>query len=138
MPLARQALHETGEDIHVAVWPTVKEMNLVACRQYAFEGRCWVIACGAVMDASALPDGLDPHPDLVRTSRDLLLRGGSAIIAPDGQVVAGPVPDTATIVTADISLDKVREESMNLDVTGHYSRPDVFRLERTPQKRNPG
>jgi predicted amidohydrolase len=138
MPLARQALHESGEDIHVAVWPTVKEMNLVACRQYAFEGRCWVIACGAVMDASALPDGLDPHPDLVRTSRDLLLRGGSAIIAPDGQVVAGPVPDTATIVTADISLDKVREESMNLDVTGHYSRPDVFRLERTPQKRNPG
>jgi predicted amidohydrolase len=133
MPLARQALHESGEDIHVAVWPTVKEMNLVACRQFAFEARCWVIACGALMHAAALPDGLEPHPDRVSGPDDLILRGGSAIIAPDGDIVAGPVFDSPAIVTASISLGRVREESMNLDVAGHYSRPDVFRLERLPQ-----
>jgi predicted amidohydrolase len=136
MPLARQALHESGEDIHVAVWPTVKEMNLVACRQYAFEGRCWVIACGALMDAALLPPGLEPHPSLVPDEHSLLLRGGSAIIAPDGQVVAGPVFDAPAVLTAQISLDRVREESMNLDVAGHYSRPDVFRLLRMNETRH--
>lgn len=135
MPLTRQALHESGEDIHVAVWPTVKDMNLIACRQYAFEGRCWVIACGAIMHASALPQGLDAHPERVDGPDAFLLRGGSAVIAPDGTVVKGPVFDSVTILTAEVSLERIREESMSLDVTGHYSRPDVFRLERIAQRR---
>ena len=53
MPMARQALHTSGEDVHVAAWPQVKEMNLVASRHYAFEGRCFVIACGSIMRARA-------------------------------------------------------------------------------------
>jgi predicted amidohydrolase len=128
MPLARQAMHESGEDIHVAVWPTVKEMNLIACRQYAFEGRCWVLAAGSLLRASALPPGLEPHPDLVGSPDDLVVRGGSAIIAPDGAIVAGPVFDEEAMLVAEIDLGRVREESMSLDVAGHYSRPDVFRL----------
>jgi len=58
MPLARQALHDSGEDVHVAVWPTAHEMHQVASRQYAFEGRCFVLAVGALMRASALPPEL--------------------------------------------------------------------------------
>src|SRR5437867_678106 len=58
MPLARQAMHESGEDVHVAAWPAVKEMNHVASRQYAFEGRCFVLAAGSVMRAGALPHDL--------------------------------------------------------------------------------
>ncbi|HUF68014.1 MAG TPA: carbon-nitrogen hydrolase family protein [Longimicrobiales bacterium] len=132
MPLARQALHESGEDIHVAVWPTVKEMNLVACRQYAFEGRCWVLAVGSLQRASSLPDGLDPDPSLVAGPDAWVVRGGSAIIGPDGAVVAGPVYDEPTLLLVDLDLDRVREESMALDVAGHYDRPDCFRLERVP------
>jgi predicted amidohydrolase len=132
MPLARQALHESGEDIHVAVWPTVKEMNLVACRQYAFEGRCWVLAVGSLQRASSLPDGLDPDPSLVAGPDTWVVRGGSAIIGPDGEVVAGPVYDEPTLLLVDLDLDRVREESMALDVAGHYDRPDCFRLERVP------
>jgi predicted amidohydrolase len=131
MPLARQALHESGEDVHIAAWPTVKEMNQVACRQYAFEGRCFVVATGSLLRASALPEGLEPHPHLVTSGDQLVLRGGSAIIAPDGAYLAGPVHDEPVILTATLELDRVREESMNLDVAGHYSRPDCFRLERT-------
>jgi predicted amidohydrolase len=130
MPLARQALHESGEDVHVAAWPTVKEINLVACRQYAFEGRCWVIAVGSIQRATALPPGLDPDPALVSSPDALVVRGGSAIIAPDGSLVAGPVFDRETTLIAEIDTDRVREESMTLDVGGHYSRPDCFRLER--------
>ncbi|PYT06981.1 MAG: nitrilase, partial [Acidobacteria bacterium] len=64
MPLARQVLHQSGEDIHIAAWPQVKEMNLIASRHYAFEGRCFVIACGAVMRASELPVELEPIQSL--------------------------------------------------------------------------
>ena len=60
MPLARQALHESGEEVHVAVWPTVHELHQVASRQYAFEGRCFVLASGALMRASSLPPELEP------------------------------------------------------------------------------
>jgi predicted amidohydrolase len=124
MPLARQALHNSGEDIHVAAWPQVKEMNLVASRHYAFEGRCFVIACGAIMKASELPDELETVDSIGAES--FVLNGGSAIIAPDGSMLAGPVFNEETILTADLDLSRIAEESMALDVTGHYYRPDVF------------
>ena len=126
MPLARQALHESGEDIHVAAWPTVKEMLQVASRHYAFEGRCFVLAAGSLMRASALPTELEPHPAMVASADQLVLRGGSAIIAPTGSYVAGPVFDTPAVLVADLDLALTREEAMTLDVAGHYSRPDVF------------
>ena len=128
MPLARQALHEQGEDVHAALWPTVHEMHQVASRQYAFEGRCFVLAAGSVMRASELPPELEPHPDTVRDDQQWLLRGGSAIIAPDGGYLAGPVYEQETMLVADLPLDRIREERMTLDVTGHYHRPDVLAL----------
>jgi predicted amidohydrolase len=135
MPLARQALHESGEDIHIASWPTVKEMNVLASRHYAFEGRCFVIAVGSLMRASALPAGLEPHPDLVDGPAAWVLRGGSTIIGPDASVIAGPVYEQSTILSADLDLGRAREESMSLDVAGHYSRPDVLRLQRIAMPR---
>jgi predicted amidohydrolase len=128
MPLARQAMHESGEDIHAALWPTVHEMHQVASRQYAFEGRCFVLAAGSVMRASALPAGLEPHPDRVSGPDQLVLRGGSAIIAPDGSLLAGPAWDEETILVADLDLSTIAAESLTLDVTGHYQRPDIFEL----------
>jgi nitrilase len=123
MPLARQALHDAGEDIHVAAWPTVHEMHQVASRHYAFEGRCFVLAAGSLMRTSALPRELELHPS---HRGDWALRGGSAIFAPDGEVLAGPVFEREEIVSAEIDLTRVREESMTLDVSGHYARPDCF------------
>ena len=61
MPLARQAMHDSGEDIHVALWPTAHEMLQVASRHYAFEGRCFVLAAGSLMRASSLPAELEPN-----------------------------------------------------------------------------
>ncbi len=138
MPLVRQALHESGEDVHVAVWPTVKEMNLVASRQYAFEGQCYVVAAGSLMRGSALPPGLEPDPARVPSPSSLVLRGGSAIIGPDGAVLAGPVFDEPAILTAEIDLSRIREGRMSLDVTGHYARPDCLRLVRTESGRKAG
>ncbi len=128
MPLARQTLHESGEDIHVAVWPMVKEMHQVACRHYAFEGRCFVVAAGALMRATGLPAELELRTD-VPDPKQWLLRGGSAIIGPDGSYVVPPCFDAPAVIVADLDLGRVREESMTLDVGGHYHRPDCFSFE---------
>jgi predicted amidohydrolase len=137
MPLARHAMHESGEDVHVALWPTVHEMHQVASRQYAFEGRCYVLAAGSVMRASALPPELEPHPSKVPSNDTWVMRGGSSIIAPDGSYLAGPVFEDPAILVADLDLARVREERMTLDVTGHYHRPDVFTfaVNRSPELR---
>jgi predicted amidohydrolase len=128
MPLARQAMHESGEDIHVAVWPTAHEMHQIASRQYAFEGRCFVLASGSLMRARGLPPELEPHAGRITSPDQWVLRGGSAIIGPDGSYLAGPVFEEACILTAELDLSRVREESMSLDVTGHYHRPDCLEL----------
>ena len=128
MPLARQALHESGEDVHAALWPTVHEMHQIASRQYAFEGRCFVLAVGSLMRASALPRDLEPHPAKVNGPDQWVLRGGSAIISPDGSYLAGPVFDESALLVAQLDLGRLAEERMTLDVTGHYHRPDVFSL----------
>ena len=126
MPLARQALHDSGEDIHVAVWPTVHDTHQLASRHYAFEGRCFVLAAGSLMRASALPPELEPYEGRVHDSDQWVLRGGSAIIAPDGSYVVEPVFEAPRVLHAELDLTAVRREQMALDVSGHYSRPDCF------------
>ncbi|MDP8995077.1 MAG: carbon-nitrogen hydrolase family protein [Pseudomonadota bacterium] len=126
MPLARQALHESGEDVHVAVWPTVHDLHQVASRQYAFEGRCFVLTSGAMMRASSLPPELEPHPDRIAGGDEWVLRGGSAIIGPDGKYIVEPVYDEPRVLLAELDLRRLSEERMTLDVTGHYHRPELF------------
>ncbi|MDQ3134600.1 MAG: carbon-nitrogen hydrolase family protein [Acidobacteriota bacterium] len=128
MPLARQALHVSGEHIHVAVWPTVHEMHQIASRHYAFEGRCFVLAAGLVMPAKDLPAELPVASELSEQPERLILRGGSAIIGPDGQYIVAPVYDEETILIAELDPAAIDQEKMTLDVTGHYHRPDVFDL----------
>ncbi|MBA3543749.1 MAG: carbon-nitrogen hydrolase family protein, partial [Chthoniobacterales bacterium] len=129
MPLARQALHNSGEHIHIAVWPTVHEMHQIASRHYAFEARCFVLAAGLIMRVKDLPNELRAAPELADKPGDFVLRGGSAIIGPDGKYVVEPVFDQETIITADLDLTAVEREKMTLDVSGHYSRPDVFNFQ---------
>lgn len=121
MPLSRQALHDTGEQIHLALWPKVHEMHQVASRQYAFEGRCYVIAVGQMLSLSDLPSQLD-----YKTSQKVLLDGGSCVIGPDGHYLLPPVFGKEEILTAELDLTEIKKEQMTLDVSGHYQRPDIF------------
>lgn len=126
MPHARQALHLSGEDIHIALWPQVKPMHQIASRHYAFEGRCFVLAVGNIMTAADFPPELQLSPELSGDADVRLLNGGSAIIAPDGEYLVEPVFDEETIITADLDLGMIAQEQMALDVTGHYARDDIF------------
>ena len=137
MPLARQALHDSGEEIHVAGWPGVHEMHQVASRSYAFEGRCFVLAVGSILRVGDMPAELPPRPERGRDPQAFLIRGGSAIIAPNGRYLAGPVYDEETVLVADCDLSEITRESLTLDVSGHYSRPDVFEF-RVRRERDAG
>ncbi len=126
MPMARQALHDSGEQIHVAQWPTVNDRHRLASRHYAFEGRCFVLAVGSLLRAGALPKDLQPEgldPD------DWALRGGSCIAAPNGTWLVEPVFDREELIVAELDLTMIDRESMALDVSGHYGRRDVFRFD---------
>lgn len=120
MPLARMAMHQSGEHIHVAVWPTAHDIHQLASRHYAFEGRCFVLAVGLLMPAADLPR------EFGAKAKGMVLRGGSSIIAPNGRYVVEPVFEKEAIITANLDLALIDQEKMTLDVTGHYARPDVF------------
>ncbi|MEQ9426155.1 MAG: carbon-nitrogen hydrolase family protein [Cyclobacteriaceae bacterium] len=126
MPLSRQAMHNSGELVHAAVWPNVTEMLQIASRSYAFEGRCFVFTAGQIMRANEIPKELDLPEKFQNDANALVLRGGSAIIGPDGRYLVEPVFDKEDILIAELDLQKVYKEKMALDVTGHYQREDVF------------
>lgn len=128
MPLARQVLHDSGEHIHVAVWPTVHEMHQIASRDYAFEGRCFVLGAGLLMRVRDIPAQMQVVPELCDDPDRFLLRGGGAIIGPDGSYIVEPLFDEERILMADLDLEAIDKERMTLDVSGHYQRPDLFDL----------
>ena len=124
MPLTRQAMHEEAEDIHIALWPFVKEMHQICARQYAFEGRCHVVSAGQIMKVSQLPSQLQLPENL--NDSDWVMRGGSSIYGPDGSIIMAPVYDKKEIIIQELDLSSNIAEKMNLSVSGHYNRPDVF------------
>jgi predicted amidohydrolase len=126
MPLARQAMHDKRELVHAAVWPSVNEVHLLASRSYAFEGRCFVIAAGSVLKREDFPKDVT----LLETipGDGPFMTGGSTIIAPNAVIMAGPIRNEETLVIAEVDPSMAVRESMTLDVSGHYSRPDVFTL----------
>jgi predicted amidohydrolase len=134
MPLARAVMHNLGEDVHVAAWPTVRESHAIASRHYAMEGRCFVLAAGLVQTKDDLLDGLERVGGSVAARElleaipgEVLNKGGSLIAAPDTRVIAQAGEGEETLL-AELDLGEVGAGLTNLDTDGHYARPDVFEL----------
>jgi nitrilase len=133
MPLARFAMHARSERIHVAAWPWGYELAHLASRHYAFEGRAFVLVAGGYMPTSAVPEGFELL-EAMRAGADpeggesVMLTGGSGVLGPDAEWIAGPVYNEETIVYADLELDHSVREQYAMDTVGHYNRPDIFSL----------
>ena len=127
MPLARMALYAKGVQIYLAPTADARETWQGTLRHIACEGRCFVLGCNQFVAKSHLPASLEGLEELA-SAPETLCRGGSAIISPLGDVLAGPLYDREGILYADLDLEQVIAGKFDLDVAGHYARPDVFRL----------
>jgi len=128
MPMSRQAMHDQAEDLHIALWPFVKEANHLASRHYAIEGRCHVVAVGQVMHLNELPSQLEISESITLPKNNLLLSGGSAVYGPNGDIIQQAVYDSREMIFCELELSSNIKENMNLAVSGHYQRDDVFSL----------
>jgi nitrilase len=127
MPALRMHMYDQGVTLYCAPTADDRDTWLPTMRHIAMEGRCFVLtACQHITRAAFGPDhesALGDDPDTV------MMRGGSAIVGPLGQVLAGPDFNGETILYADLDTAEVMRAKFDFDVTGHYARPDVFRLE---------
>jgi nitrilase len=129
MPLARFALYERGVEVYLA--PTADDSDAWqdSIRHIARESRTFVLSCCVYQRASSYP------PDVPLADGDELLgRGGSAIVAPDGSYLAGPVWDEEAILYADLDPTVLYTARQRFDPAGHYHRPDVLSLAVTPHE----
>jgi nitrilase len=122
MPLARYALYSWGAQIHVAPTWDRGEPWLSTMRHIAKEGRVYVIGSGSAMRRDDLPDGI-PAP-----KSEWINPGDSVIVNPDGKLVAGPLHEEQAILYAEVDPAQFVGPRWQLDVAGHYARPDVFQL----------
>jgi nitrilase len=128
MPFARMALYEQGVEIYLAPTADARKSWQATLQHIASEGRCFVLGCNQFVTRSMVPDyvlALEEFQD----GEDILCRGGSAIVDPYGQYLAGPIWDQEGILIADLDLAEITRAKFDFDVTGHYSRPDVFKFE---------
>jgi nitrilase len=127
MPLARMAMYSKGVMIYLAPTADARDSWQYTLRHIACEGRCFVLGCNQFVSKEMYPedleglDELDEHPDII-------CRGGSTIISPFGEVLAGPLYDQEGILFEDIDLAEVARGKYDFDVAGHYARPDIFQL----------
>jgi nitrilase len=128
LPLARAALYAQGEDLHVAIWPGNQRNTEDITRFIAREGRCFVVSVSGLMRRSDIPDSL-PRAELLRAAADdVMANGGSCIATPTGEWLLAPETGEESLRVAELDHRSVLEERQNLDVAGHYSRPDVTQL----------
>jgi len=130
MPLARFALYETGLEVYVASTADDSDAWQATLVHLARESRAFVVSPCHFQRATSYPDDF-PLRELL-DGKDIIGRGGSAVLAPDGSYLAGPLYDTEGILYAELDPARLREERQRFDPAGHYHRPDVLKLTVTP------
>jgi nitrilase len=135
MPLLRMAMYAKGIQLYCAPTADARDSWIATVQHIALEGRCFVLSCNQFCRRSDYPASYDtPFGDDPET---VLSRGGSCIVNPLGQIVAGPDFAGETILCAELDMREITRGKFDFDVTGHYARPDVFRLQVNEQPQSP-
>jgi nitrilase len=121
------AMYNKGVELYLAPTADSRESWQATIRHIACEGRCYVLSCNQYFTKEMYPDDFEGREEL-KDQPEVLSRGGSAIISPMGEVLAGPLFDEEGILTAELDLAEVARAKYDFDVVGHYARPDVFQL----------
>lgn len=127
MPLARMAMYGKGVEIYLAPTADARDTWQATMRHIACEGRCFVLGCNQFVTKSMYPVDLPGLEDLAGQP-EMMSRGGSVIVSPLGEVLAGPLFGEEGMLTAALDLAEVSRGKFDFDVVGHYARPDVFQL----------
>ena len=126
MPMLRMHMYAQGIQLYCAPTADHRDTWLPTMRHIALEGRCFVLSCCQYLTRADCPEdyaaiqGDDPTT--------VLMRGGSCIIGPLGEILAGPNFEGPCILTAELDLNEIPRGKYDFDVVGHYARPDIFRL----------
>ncbi len=131
MPLYRTWLYSRGTEIYVAPTADARDEWIATMRHVALEGRCFVVSCNQYTSEEDYPADYPARDD---PATPFTTRGGSCIIGPLGEVLAGPSYGQEAIVTATVDLRAITEARLDFDPVGHYSRPDVFTLQTNPPR----
>jgi nitrilase len=135
MPALRQAMYAQGVELYCAPTADDRPTWIPSMQHIALEGRVFVLtACQAIRVAD-YPDWYQEQ--LAEDPASYLMHGGSAIVAPDGSILTGPVFDRDAILDAEIELADIARGHLDMDAVGHYSRPDVFELRVNTRRQAP-
>lgn len=127
MPLARMSMYGKGVEIYLAPTADQRDTWQATMRHIANEGRCFVLGCNQYVTKDMYPADLQDHPEL-KEMPEVMCRGGSVIVSPLGNVIAGPLFGEEGILYADLDMGEITRSKVDFDVVGHYARPDVFQL----------
>jgi nitrilase len=127
MPLARYAMYAWGTQVYVAPTWDSSDSWIATLRHIATEGRCFVIGSCIAMRTNDIPDHYEFKAQY-EEEQDWINQGNSAIVNPDGYIIAGPAVNEETILYADLDMELLRGSKLWFDAAGHYARPDVFQL----------
>ena len=133
MPLARFALYEAGVELYVASTADDGDAWQPTLVHIARESRAFVISPCHFQREAAYPDDFPLHAEI--EGAGMIGRGGSAILAPDGTYLAGPLYDEEGILYAELDPTALLAERQRFDPVGHYHRPDVLKLAVSPSAR---
>ena len=126
MPLLRTAMYAKGTEIYCAPTADDRDTWVPTMQHVALEGRCFVLSACQFLRRGDCPDDYDAVQG--NDPGTILMRGGSCIISPLGQLLAGPDFNGPTILAAEIDRGEIVRGKFDFDVTGHYARSDIFRL----------
>ena len=128
MPLSRYALYAQNMDILLAPTWDCGEEWIATMKHIAKEGGCWVVGTGTALQGKDLPANF-PERKRVVDDEDWLCDGDAVIVRPFGKIAAGPLRREKGVLYGEIEREAAARSRRSLDVAGHYSRPDIFRLE---------